>query len=102
MCKMGLNKNFGRSEPFSLTKGNLEEDEFREGDRKEDSWSISRNFIYRHHDAPGTKLYIPHNETFPIPLTYVDVTRQTQTSINNAFENTMKRSIVPSEGSQSL
>ena len=45
-----------------------------------------RMFIYWHHEEPCLKLYDPDNETFPIPLKYVGVMRQTQTSINNVSE----------------
>ena len=34
-----------------------------------------RNFIYRHHVEPRVKLYSPREESFPIPLKYIDVSR---------------------------
>ena len=33
-----------------------------------DFWSMSRDFIYRHHVDPRVKLYSPREESFPIPL----------------------------------
>ena len=45
-----------------------------------DFWSISGDFIYRHHVEPRVKLYVPKEESFPIPLKYIDVTRNTHTS----------------------
>ena len=33
----------------------------------------SGDFIYRHHEVHRTKLYVPDETTFPIPLNYVDV-----------------------------
>ena len=36
-----------------------------------------------------TKLYIPDEATFTIPMTFVDVMRQTRTSIGNASEHTL-------------
>ena len=33
-----------------------------------DFWSMSGNFIYRHHVEPRVKLYSPREESFPIPL----------------------------------
>ena len=42
-----------------------------------DFWSMSRNFIYRHHVEPRVKLYSPRGESFPIPLKYIDATRTT-------------------------
>ena len=40
---------------------------------------MSENFIYRHHVEPRVKLYSPREESFPIPLKYIDVSRTTQT-----------------------
>ena len=31
-------------------------------------WSIQGDFIYRHHNEPRVQLYVPKEETFPIPL----------------------------------
>ena len=45
-------------------------------------WSISGDFIYRHHLELRVKLYVPREETFPIPLTYIDVTRTTDTTLD--------------------
>ena len=42
---------------------------------------------YRHHEEPRVKLHDPENETFPVPLKYVDVMRQTHASTNNVSEN---------------
>ena len=39
------------------------------------------NFIYRHHVEPRVKLYSPREESFPIPLKYVDVSRTTDTNL---------------------
>ena len=38
-----------------------------------DFWSMSGNLIYRHHVEPRVKLYVPTEESFPIPLKYIDV-----------------------------
>ena len=38
---------------------------------------MSGNLIYRHHVEPGVKLYSPREESFPIPLKYIDVSRTT-------------------------
>ena len=43
---------------------------------------MSGNFIYRHHVEPGVKLYSPREESFPIPLKYIDVTRTTRTNLD--------------------
>ena len=52
------------------------------GEAIKDFWSMSGNFIYRHHVKPRVKLYSPREESFPIPLKYIDVTRTTQTNLD--------------------
>ena len=47
-----------------------------------DFWSMSGNFIYRHHVEPRVKLYSPREESFPIPLQYIDVSRTTHTNLD--------------------
>ena len=44
--------------------------------------SMSGSFIYRHHVEPRVKLYWPREESFPIPLKYIDVTRTTHTNLD--------------------
>ena len=41
------------------------------GEAQNDFWSISRNFIYRHHVEPRDKLYSPREESFSIPLKHI-------------------------------
>ena len=41
---------------------------------KDDMWSFSG--IYRHHVASHGQLNVPHESSFPIPLKYIDVNRQ--------------------------
>ena len=52
------------------------------GEAIHDFWSMSRNFIYRHHVEPRVKLYSPREESFPIPLKYIDVSRATRTNLD--------------------
>ena len=47
-----------------------------------DFWSMSGSFIYRHHVEPRVKLYSPREESFPIPLKYIDVFRTTHTNLD--------------------
>ena len=47
-----------------------------------DFWSMSGNFIYRNHVEPRVKLYSPREESFPIPLKYIDVSRTTHTNLD--------------------
>ena len=41
---------------------------------------MSGSFKNRHHVEPRVKLYSPREESFPIPLKYIDVTRTTHTN----------------------
>ena len=52
------------------------------GEARNDFWSMSGNFIYRHHVEPRVKLYSPGEESFPIPLKYIDVSRTTHTDLD--------------------
>ena len=38
--------------------------------------------MYRHHVEPRVKLYSPREESFPIPLKYIDVSRTTRTNLD--------------------
>ena len=52
------------------------------GEARNDFWSMSGNFTYRHHVEPRVKLYSPRQESFPIPLKYIDVSRTTHTNLD--------------------
>ena len=52
------------------------------GEAINDFWSISGNFIYRHHVEPRVKLYSPREESFPIPLKYIDGSRTAHTNLD--------------------
>ena len=43
---------------------------------------MSGNFIFRHHVEPRVKLYSPREESFPIPLKCIDVSRTTRTNLD--------------------
>ena len=43
---------------------------------------MSGSFIYRHHVEPRVKLYSPREESFPVPLKYIDVSRTTHTNLD--------------------
>ena len=51
------------------------------GEAINDFWSMSGNFIYRPHVEPRVKLYSPREESFPIPLKYIDLSRTTHTNL---------------------
>ena len=52
------------------------------GEAINDFRSMSGNFIFRHHVEPRVKLYSPREESFPIPLKYIDVSRTTCTNLD--------------------
>ena len=39
-------------------------------------------FIYHHHGEPQVQLYVPQEESVPIPLKYIDVTRTTHANLD--------------------
>ena len=52
------------------------------GEAINDFWSMSGNFIYRHHVEQRIKLYSPREESLSIPLKYIDVSRTTQINLD--------------------
>ena len=52
------------------------------GEAINDFWSMSGNFIYRHHVERRVKRYSPREESFPLPLKYIDVSRTTHTNLD--------------------
>ena len=53
-----------------------------DAEARADFWSIQGDFIYRRHNEPRVQLYVPKEETFPIPLKYIDVTRSTHSELD--------------------
>ena len=45
-------------------------------------WSIQVDFIRRHHNELRVQLFVPKEETFPIPLKNTDATRSTHTDLD--------------------
>ena len=72
---------FGESEGPSPTR-HLQDSFPDAGEARNDFWSISGDVIYRHHVEPRVKLYSPREESFPIPLKYIDVSRTTRTNMD--------------------
>ena len=56
----------GESDGSSSTP--LRDSSWYDGEAGNDFWSISGDFIYRHHVEPRVKLYVPREESFLIPL----------------------------------
>ena len=67
----------------------LQDDSTRyDEEAKDDFWTITGEFIDRHHVVPRVKLYMPKEESFPVPLKYIDVTRTSYTSLDVMLEKT--------------
>ena len=49
---------------------------------RNDFWSMEGDSIYRHHVEPRVQLSVAKEETLPIPLKYIDVTRTTHTNLD--------------------
>ena len=58
-----------------------------DAEARADFWSIQGDFIHRHHNEPRVQLNVPTEETFTIPLKYIDVTRSTLTNLDVLQEN---------------
>ena len=59
------------------------------GEAINDLWSTSGNFKFRHHVEPRVKLHSPREESFPIPLKYIDVSRTTRTNLDVMQEHSI-------------
>ena len=57
-----------------------------DAETQEDFWSIKGDFVYRHQLEPRVQFYVPKEESFPIPLKYIDVIRSTHTDLDVAQE----------------
>ena len=74
---MGSGKNFKETpEGFQLTETK------DDAEARKDLWSMEGDFVFRHHVEPRVLLYVPKEETFPIPLNYIDVTGATHTNLD--------------------
>ena len=72
--------------PTQLDDNSTRDDE----EAKDDFWTITGDFISRHHVVPRVKLYMPKEETFPIPLKFIDVNRTTYRSLDVLLEKILK------------
>ena len=71
----------GLSSPISHQNDSTRDD----AEAPNDFWSITGDFIYRHHVDPRVKLYMPREESFPIPLKFFDVTRKLEKHIDDCW-----------------
>ena len=80
----------GKSDDW-YTPSHVPEDSTRDDEEaRNDFWTITGEFIYRHHVAPRVKLYVPKEETFLIPMKYINGTRTTYTSLDVMLEKILK------------
>ena len=75
----------------SSLQGGGGDSDFSEADRdameaRADFWSAPREKC-RHHVMPREQLYVSTEPSFPIPLKYIDVVRQTKTTMDNLEES---------------
>ena len=66
--------------------------DFAEADRdavqvREDFWTLSGEFICRHHVMLWEQVYVPKESSFPILFKYIDVERKTKTNLDNLEES---------------
>ena len=70
----------------------------------EDFWTVTDEYLIRHHRTPRKKLFIP-GETpaskSPVPMYFLDVQRRTETDIDNPSENVI-RDYWPDDGAKPL
>ena len=52
------------------------------GEAINDFWPMSGSFKHRHHVEPRVKLYSPREESFLVPLKYIDVSRTTHSNLD--------------------
>ena len=69
------------------------------GEAINDFWSMSGNFTCRHHVETRVKFYSPREESFRIPLKYIDVSRTTRTNLDVKQERRIDENI---DGSRNL
>ena len=50
-------------------------------------WSIEGIYIYHHRNEPRGKLYLRKEESFPIPLRFIDVVRRTNHTLDALLES---------------
>ena len=60
----------------------LRDSSWYDGEAGKNFWSISGDFIHCHRVEPRVKLCVPTEESSPIPLKYIDVTRTNDTTFD--------------------
>ena len=57
-----------------------------DAEARNDFWSMEGHFVDRYHIEHRIQLHVSKEESFPIPLKYIDVTRTTHTDLDVAQE----------------
>lgn len=57
------------------------------GEARDVFWSISGDHVYRHHVQERMRLNVLEEDSFSIPLHYIDVTRRTNTTLDVLLES---------------
>ena len=76
----------GESDELSSPTPLQDDSTLNDAEAKNGFWSITGDFIFRHRVEPRVKLYVPREESFPIPLKHIDVSRTTDTSLDGMSE----------------
>ena len=53
-----------------------------DAEARADFLSIQGDFIHRHHNEPRVQLYVPKEETFPVPRKHIGVTKSTHIDLD--------------------
>ena len=75
-------KMAGREQNMALLWKKLMKETKDDAEARDDYWSMEGNFIDRFHLEPRVQLCVPKEESFSIPLKYIDVTRSTHTDLD--------------------
>ena len=88
-CADGFSKVLDRTSASSFVERNLEHEEEDKVQRHTSGARVD-NFIHGNHEEPRAKLCVPDDDTFPIPVKHVKVTRQKKSDIKNLSKCTLK------------
>ena len=81
--KMNLQRVKSSAKNFKEVRMSLNQEKQKKDTKaRNDFWSIEGDFIYRHHVQPRVPLCVSKEESFPMPLKYIYVTRTTHTNLD--------------------
>ena len=73
---------YGRSNLFRVKISEPTDETKDDAEARIDFWPMEGDFIDRHHVEPPFQLNVLKEDTFPIPLKYIDVTRTAHTNLD--------------------